>query len=243
MRAASLVRLSLSAVALVATLPSVAAAQWVNTGSVASAFDPVWSVRWRPLAGSTAITQGSAANAAVMSGIPGVWNPNLPDARWISAVSSGSLAPGDNTIKVEYLFQTTFVATTEAITGMLGWDNQFMGAYLGGTIDSNGELIGGTQLLAPFTAPVGQGTYGFCRDGDGFLPGSSYPNCTLAFILSGLTIGQSATITLVLHGDGGTDGIFMTGASEVVVPEPAQASMLLAGLFGLGLVARRRRMV
>jgi hypothetical protein len=221
-----------------ASAPTEAAAQWVNTGSTATAFDPVWSVRWRPLGGSTVI---SAANAAVMTGIPGVWNPNLPDARWISAVSSGSLAPGDNTIKVEYLFQTTFVATTEAITGMLGWDNQFMGAYLNGTIDANGELVGGTQILSPFTAPPGQGTYGFCRDGDGFVPGSSYPNCTLPFILSGLTIGQTATITLVLHGDGGTDGIFMTGASDVVVPEPAQAGMMLTGLLALGVVARRRR--
>ncbi len=220
---------------------SAAGAQWANTGSIAAANDPVWSVRWRGINGAT-VTPGFLANAATMSAIPSVWNPNLADTRWISASSTGSVpvSGGAGTARVEYLFQTTFTAATPMLGGRLGWDNLFLGAFLGGSIDASGALVGGTRVLDAFVAGPGQGLYGFCRNGDGFLPGSRYPNCTMPFLISGLTVGQPTTVTFVLHGDGGTDGLFLTGAIGLV-PEPSTAALLCSGLLGCGIFLRRRR--
>lgn len=224
-----------------AMVSPVASAQWANTGSTIAATDPVWSVSWRGINGAT-VTPGFVANAAVMTSIPSVWNPNLADTRWIGATSTGSVgvSGGSGTARVEYLFQTTFTPTTEMVGGRLGWDNLFMGAFLGGTIDGTGALVGGTRVMDAFVAQPGQGPFGFCRNGDGFLPGSSYPNCTMPFLISGLTVGQETTITFVLNGDGGTDGLFLTGATALV-PEPAAAALFGFGLLGLGLIARARR--
>jgi hypothetical protein len=235
------VRHLLGAAFLLASSSAVAGAQWANTGSVASATDPVWSVRWRGINGAT-VTPGFAANAFTMSGIPSVWNPNLADTRWIGASSSGSVpvSGGSGTARVEYLFQTTFIPTSSMIGGSLGWDNLFLGAFIGGTIDASGALVGGTRVLDAFVAQPGSGAYGFCRNGDGFLPGSSYPNCTLPFIISGLTIGQQTTVTFVLNGDGGTDGLFLTGATTIV-PEPEAALLVTMGVVGLTLISRLRR--
>jgi hypothetical protein len=227
--------------AILACSASAAAGQWVNTGSTATAFDPVWSVRWRGINGAS-VTPGFLANAATLTSFPSVWNPNLSDTRWISASPSGSVSVsgGSSTSKVEYLFQTTFLATTNGVVGRLGWDNLFLGAFVGGTIDASGQLVGGTRVMDAFVASPGQGLFGFCRNGDGFLPGSSYPNCTMGFVIGGLTVGQMTTITFVLNGDGGTDGLFMTGASTIV-PEPGVAVMFGAGLLVLSLLARRTR--
>ncbi len=234
-------RRTLSSILLLLAATSTAHAQWANTGSIASGTDPVWSVRWRGINGAT-VTPGFRANAATMSGIPSVWNPNLADTRWIAATPSGTLnvTGGSGTARVEYLFQTSFTATSEMLSGRLGWDNLFLGAFIGGTIDASGALVGGTRVLDAFVANPGQGLFGFCRNGDGFRPGSSYPNCTMPFLISGLTTGQQTTVTFVLNGDGGTDGLFLTGATTVV-PEPDAAVLIGTGLLGLGLLAHRRR--
>ncbi len=236
------VRRTLGTLALLLLAATSAGAQWANTGSTATALDPIWSVRWRGINGAT-VTPGLLANAATMTGIPSVWNPNLADTRWIGASSSGSVnvSGGTGTARVEYLFQTTFVPTSSTIGGRLGWDNLFLGAFIGGTIDASGALVGGTRVLDAFVASPGQGLFGFCRNGDGFLPGSSYPNCTLPFIISGLAVGQQTTVTFVLNGDGGTDGLFLTGAMTLV-PEPAQATFHVTGLLALGVLVRRRRL-
>ncbi|MBC7842269.1 MAG: PEP-CTERM sorting domain-containing protein [Gemmatimonadaceae bacterium] len=233
---------AIGAVVLLAVSSSAASGQWANTGLIAAASDPIWSVRWRGINGAM-VTPGFAPNAATMSGIPSVWNPNASDTRWIGATASGSVpvSGGSGTARVEYLFQTTLTAATDQVAGRLGWDNLFLGAFIGGTIDANGALVGGTRVLDAFIAQPGQGLFGFCRDGDGFLPGSSYPNCTMPFIISGLAVGQQTTITFVLNGDGGTDGLFLTGATALV-PEPAPALLLITGLGGLLLVVRKRRL-
>jgi hypothetical protein len=241
MRPTRIVTAIAAALALAIATPTDTRAQWVNTGSINSAWDPVWSVSWRAINGAT-MTSGSLSNAATLTSFPSVWNPNLPDSRWIAASPSGSLSVtgGTGTARVEYLFSTTFVATTNGVVGRLAWDNLFMGAFLGGTIDQNGQLVGASRLMNPFVASPGQGLFGFCRDGDGFLPGSSYPNCTMQFLLGGLEVGQTNRITFVLHGDGNTDGLFMTGAN-VVIPEPSTLLLTGSGLAGVGLLVRGRR--
>jgi hypothetical protein len=238
----SLVRSIFSTTALFLCAATTAHGQWVNTGSIASSNDPVWSVRWRGINGAL-VTPGFASNASTLTSFPSVWNPNLSDTRWIAASPSGSVSVsgGTNSVaRVEYLFQTTFTPTTNGVVGRLAWDNLFMGAFIGGTIDAGGQLVGGTRVLDAFTASPGQGLFGFCRDGDGFLPGSSYPNCTMSFVIRGLTIGQSTTVTFVLNGDGGTDGLFMTGAN-VMLPEPTSLILTGTGLLGLAGLARRMR--
>lgn len=237
----SVVRRALSSLALLVTSAGALQGQWANTGAVAAPTDAIWSVRWKGINGAT-VTPGFRANAAILSSIPSVWNPNLADTRWIGAAPSGSVAVsgGSGTARVEYLFQTTFTATSESIAGRLGWDNLFLGAFLGGTIDGTGALVGGTRVLNAFVASPGQGLFGFCRNGDGFVPGSSFPNCTMPFLISGLAVGQSTTVTFVLHGDGGTDGLFLTGATALV-PEPATATLFLSGLIGIAFLAQRRR--
>jgi hypothetical protein len=230
-----------SAFALLAAAPN-AHAQWVNTGSTGTFTDPVWSVRWRGINGAT-VTPGFAANAFTLTSFPSVWNPNLSDTRWIAASPSGSVSvtggtPGGS--RVEYLFQTTFTPTLNGIAGRLAWDNLFLGGFIGGTIDASGQLVGATRIMDAFVATPGQGKFGFCRDGDGFLPGSSYPNCTMAFAFGGLTPGVQTTITFVLNGDGNTDGLFLTG-TNVFVPEPATALLTAGGLLGLAATSLRRR--
>lgn len=237
----SFVRQALGTLVLLLATAPISHAQWVNTGSTATGTDPVWSVRWRGINGAT-VAPGFLANAATMSGIPSVWNPNLADSRWIGATPSGTLnvSGGTGTARVEYLFQTTFTAGSEMLGGRMGWDNLFLGAFLGGTIDGSGALVGGTRVLDAFVADPGQGAFGFCRNGDGFLAASSYPNCTMPFLISGLTVGQQTTVTFVLNGDGATDGLFLTGATALV-PEPGTTMLLGTGLLALGLVVRGRR--
>ena len=203
--------------------------QLPNTGaSVSAGQDNNWSVTARNINTNSIAYQGPAFT---MSSIPdGVWQPNTATFNWISARPSGSLGSGN----FEYLFSTVVTPASDKMLVSLGWDNTLLGAFLNGTINGNGELIGATQLLGP------QSGYGFCRDGDGALSSSSYPNCTLELMLDGLPTNQPATITFVIRGDGGTDGL-MISSSQSVVPEPASMVLLGTGLAGLGVAARRRR--
>ncbi len=61
----------------------------------------------------------------------------------------------------------------------------------------------------------------------------------MPFLISGLTIGQATTVTFVLHGDSGTDGLFLTGALGLA-PERLSGAVVGAGLLGLGLLLRRQ---
>lgn len=242
---------ALSAIALYAEPVSAQVARTgasTTTTSCASGItecDNNWSVRWF----TTTAPGGYLAKAAIVPAVAGIWAPNSSTQQWIGAADNATL--GYNTWH-RYYFQTTFTtAISGNVTFGIAWDNKLMGAFVGGSIDeATGGFSGGTSLLPgisfPFTA--NGGTAGFCRDGDGVLPTSQYPNCVYNL---GLTVNaaQSNTLTFIIEGDGETDGFLLgnaDGANTPVivdptqVPEPATLSLLAAGTALLGVAYRRR---
>jgi PEP-CTERM motif len=129
------------------------------------------------------------------------------------------------------------------VTGAVGYDNYFEGGFIGGSIDTgSGIYTPGTQFLSP-TSLLGAGNEnraGFCRDGDGFLPSSSYPTCTVNF---GFNLPEGTyQITFVIQGDGRTDAFMLNqqGVSLNTVPEPGTIALLGIGLAGIGFSRRRK---
>ena len=216
----------------------------VACGASATGCDASWSVRWLGLTPATAPGSGFLANAAIITQpATGVWAPNVPGVQqWIGASADGTIplnAPSGASL-FRYYFQTTFsVPAALTVPFGIGWDNRLVGAFVGGTIQSDGTFSGGSAIVPGLSpaSPYAGGRGGFCRDADGVFPTAAHPNCVLNLSLAAAP-QQQQTLTLVLEGDGSRDGI-LVGSSTV--PEPSTYVLLGTGLGALGLLARRKR--
>lgn len=215
-----------------------------NTGATSGSSDPNWSVLWRPVSPS-GTSFGSLANAPLVTSIPTPpWQPNVAGVNnWIGVNSAATIpgANGDGSRRYEYAFTTSIVlAQAQRVTGAIGYDNFFVGGFVDGEFDpSTGTYTPGIQFASPLSllGPGNENKAGFCRDGDGFLPSSSFPTCTVNFAFD-LPAG-TYRLTLVIQGDGVTDGFLLDQEGVTVVPEPCAIALLAPALLA-AFSARRR---
>jgi len=210
-----------------------------NTGSAGGASDPNWSVMWRAVGASNTNSVGSLANAPLVTNIPSPpWQPNVSGNNWLG-VNSSAIIPGesgDGSHRYEYAFTTSIdLAASQLVKGAVGFDNFFIGGFVDGTFDTAaGKFMPGTQFLTPaqLMGAGNESKSGFCRDGDGFLPSSSFPTCTVNFAFV-LPAGKH-NITFVVQGDGVTDGFILNQNGVTLVPpsvpEPSTLALLAIGL-------------
>ncbi len=233
------------AVGLVVASASVAQAQISPTGQGGGSNDPNWSLIWlltgsSPAGTTYATPNGNLANANVITTIPTPpWQPNSTFSRWIGVNSTGTqttssgTAIGDGVLRFTYEF-TTKIGSTSPITGFIGWDNILIGYRTSSTLAAAQAGFGGSVNNSVFGSSPSFNNDGFCRADGEHLP-SDYPNCVSAFTLPNTGWAAGDYLTIVLKGDGQTDGLFIT------TPEPATYLLVAGGLLAMFGASRRRR--
>lgn len=172
--------------------------------------DAMWSVAWFATAGGF---RGQVANAAIVpdssfGGAAGHWAPNQAGVQqWIGTNNIATVST--NRENTRYFFQTAF---PQAVSGELefglGWDNVLVGAYVGGSINTDTGLFEGGVSLLSGTSPYFCGGGGYCWFDNCVFPGSNWPNCVLSVKVY-VDAAKMDTLTLVVEGDGTTDGILV----------------------------------
>ena len=232
------------AAGLVVASAAAAQAQISPTGQGGGVTDPNWSLIWMLTgsapAGTTYLTpNGNLTNANVITTIPSPpWQPNSPFTRWIGINSTGiqqtttGSAVGDGVLRFQYEF-TTKIGSTSPITGFIGWDNILVGYRTSSSLALAASNFGQAVNTSVFGSSPSFNDDGFCRADGEHLP-SDFPNCVSAFTLPNTGWAAGDYLTIVLKGDGKTDGLFIT------TPEPATYLLVAGGLLAMFGVSRRR---
>jgi hypothetical protein len=151
-------------------------------------------------------------NAFLVNPRPAPWEPNSPgNYLWIGAAPSGTLPNGGP------------------------GDGSPRFAYTYRTV-----FTGGTVSEATFRCAVDNTLRSIMLNGVLVDAGCGVFNFGGTGTLSGFNAGAN-TLEFVVVGDGITDGLLVSIDQVTTTPEPSSLALLATGLFGIGVVVRRRR--
>lgn len=161
----------------------------------------------------TGLLGAGSGTAVNVNPTPGAWPVTSPTSYWIGVVQSASLpgGAGDNVVRVNYEFSTSFIGGGSSLT-MTVWTDNFLTGY----------TFNGTTYAVNPLAPS---------------PGDFAQPVPRTFTL--IPTGGNNTLTLAFNGDGQTDAINVAFTATPEPASLALLATGLLGLGGVAM--RRRR--